>query len=140
MDNENTAIKYTQFTREQIDEYLCVFKELINKGMYTISRNSNRLENDNFIKNYRIDGKKEKEILMSIQYTDFCYAVGNRKKDFEDERLYVFCKNVALDNWGTEELVEIYIKTNIVQRKGGQNFAIVISFHKKNKGITYLFR
>jgi hypothetical protein len=40
---------------------------------------------------------------------------------------------------GEEELVDIYTKFNIIDVASGKR-AIVISFHKRNKPIDYLFR
>lgn len=132
--------KYTDFTVEHIKKYLDAFRKLVLSGGYSISKNENRQENLDFIETYKIDTKKEIEILLSIQYEDFCYAVDNEKKAYSHERLYVFCKEYDLDNWGTPERVEIYIKSNILQTSRGDDFLVVVSFHKRNKPIKYLFK
>ncbi|WP_231169716.1 hypothetical protein [Clostridium botulinum] len=132
--------KYVDFTPDEIKEYLDNFRRIILEGKYIISKNENRKENIDFIEDYKIDSKKEKEILLGIQYDDFCYAVDNYKKEFSHEKLYIFCKKYKLDNWGSLELVDIYIKTNITQTRKGDYVIIVISFHKRNKPIKYLFK
>jgi len=128
--------KYTNYTESEIKEYLEELKKLIQRGQYSVSP---REENDSFAANYRIDTEKEKEILLNLNYKDFCYAVANRKPEYSYERLYVFCKEYELDNWGSIELVNIYIKTNLMQTRSGKDFVVVISFHKLNKPIKHLF-
>ncbi|KJS16153.1 MAG: hypothetical protein VR69_10445 [Peptococcaceae bacterium BRH_c4b] len=132
--------KYVDFTPEEIKKYLDDLRRLVLDGMYVISKNENRQENNDFIEEYKIDSKKEKEILLSLQFDDFCYAVDNEKEEFAHERLYIFCKEYELDNWGTLECVEIYIKTNMTKTRRGEEYMIVVSFHKRNKPITYLFK
>ncbi|MDA8228516.1 MAG: hypothetical protein M0T74_12625 [Desulfitobacterium hafniense] len=132
--------KYTDFTPEHIKKYLDEFRKLILKGNYSISINKNRQKNTDFIETYQIDTKKEREIFLALQYEDFCYAVDNEKEAYSNERLYIFCKEYELDNWGTTEYIEIYIKTNILQTKRGDDFLIVVSFHKRNKPIKFQFK
>jgi len=64
----------------------------------------------------------------------------NTKPGYEYEVLYVFVPQVNLFNAeGVEEKVDIYIKINIIDMSNGSR-TTVISFHKRNKAITYLFR
>ena len=135
--NNTETGKFTDFTIDDIKDYLGELKKLILVNQYTISR---REENDAFAYKYRINTIKEKEILLNLQYTDFCYAAANYKPEFAHEKLYVFCKEYELDHWGTSDVVEIYIKTNLTQSRSGSDFIIVISFHKLNNPIKYLFR
>ncbi|WWB85600.1 hypothetical protein V5F90_22385 [Priestia aryabhattai] len=136
----NEPQKHKDFTEEEIKQYLSEFKDLVRSRDYTIAQNENRIENIEFIETYKIDSEKEREILLSLEYDDFCYAVDNKKKEFAHEKLYVFCKVCPLDNWGELENVEVYIKSNITQTRKKKDFMIVISFHKRNKPITYLFK
>ncbi len=94
------AEKYTDLTPDDIKRYLDKFRKSILKGKYIISKNQNRQENIDFIEDYKIDMKKEKEILLGIQYDDFCYAVDNKKEEFAHEKLYIFCKSHELDYLG----------------------------------------
>ena len=140
MDGDKREIKkYTNFTPEEIELYLDKFREFVQSDKYSISTNKNRKENMSFIEDYRVDTKKEKEVLLGIQYDDFCYAVDNDNEDFAHEILYIFCKEQELDYWGTLEKVDIYIKINMTQLKSGDDYAYVVSFHKRNKPIRYLF-
>lgn len=113
--------KYTDLTPEDIKAYLIKFKKAILDGKYTIAQNENRRENIDFIEDYKIDTKKEKEILLNIQYDDFCYAVDNDNEEFSHEILYIFCKCHELDYWGTLENVDIYIKINMTQTRSGDD-------------------
>lgn len=139
-DIQNETGKHTDFTPQDISEYLRKFRKLIINGKYTVSKNKNRRENIEFIEDYKINTRKEKEILLDLQVDDFCYAVDNVNEGFEHEILYIFCKSQELDYWGTLEDIDIYIKINMTETRRGDDFAIVISFHKRNKPIEYLFK
>ena len=77
---------------------------------------------------------------MQIEVEDFCHSLQNTKPGFEFEVLYVFVPQVQLFNAdGEEEIVDVYTKFNIIDLASGSR-AVVISFHKKNKPIDYLFR
>ena len=132
--------KYTDLTPDEIKTYLAKFRKSILDGKYTIAQNENRRENIDFIEDYKIDTKKEKEILLGIQYDDFCYAVDNDNEGFSHEILYIFCKCQQLDYWGILENVDIYIKINMTQIRSGDDYVIIVSFHKRNKPIEYLFK
>lgn len=137
--SNHTPGKFVDFTEDEIKAYLEELKKLILNNQYIISR---REENDAFAYEYRIDSAKEREILLNLQYSDFCYAASNynTKPEFANEILYVFCIKYELDHWGTSEVVEVYIKTNLTQTRTGNDFIIVISLHKLNNPIKYLFR
>ena len=132
--------KHTDFTPEDIKEYLKKLRKLVIDGKYIISKNNNRRENIDFIEDYKIDTKKEKQILLDLQFDDFCYAASNTNEGFEHEVLYIFCKCQELDYWGTLESIDMYIKINMAETRKGDDFAIVVSFHKRNKPIKYLFK
>jgi len=128
------------YTREEIAHVLANIKSCIKKEQYVISQNESRLENINFIQEYNIRAERQKEILLGIQAEDFCYMVNNLKKGFEHEALYVFVPQVGLYRAdGEEEAVDIYTKFNVIDKPSGKR-AVVISFHKRNKPVTYLFR
>lgn len=77
---------------------------------------------------------------MKIEPEDFCHTMQNTNLGFEHEVLYVFCLQAMLfDLEDNEDLVDIYIKFNIIDLNVGKR-VIVISFHKRNKPIGYLFR
>lgn len=129
------------YTREEVEVILNKIKDCINDNQYIISQNQNRAENVQFINEYRLDDKKKKEILLSIEVDDFCHSLNNTNPGYEHEVLYVFCPQRNLfDIFGEEEFVDIYTKFNIIEYKVDKKRVVTISFHKRNKPIAYLFR
>lgn len=128
------------YTKEQIGIVLQTIKDCVRENRYIISKNENRQENIDFINAYNLTSKKQKEILTRIEPEDFCHTLQNTNLGFEHEVLYVFCPQVMLYNLdGEEELVDIYTKFNVIDIASAMR-VVVISFHKRNKPIDYLFR
>ncbi len=128
------------YTREEIDAILAKIKVCIESGRYIISQNEKRQENIDFINEYNIRSDKQKSILMKIETDDFCHSLQNTKTGYEYEVLYVFIPQVQLFNAdGEAETVDIYTKFNLIDLPSGSR-TVVISFHKRNKPIEYLFR
>ena len=128
------------YTREQIDAILNKIKDCVVNNKYTIALNENRQENVDFINEYNIRSDKQKSILLQLRTEDFCHTLQNTKIGFEYEVLYVFVPQVQLFNAdGEEETVDIYTKFNVIDMSNGSR-TVVISFHKLNKPIDYLFR
>lgn len=127
------------YTKKQIHEILEQIQNCIKINSFTLSLNNNRTENQNFIKNYFLTKNKVKDILLGIKVEDFCYSLPNRKVGYEKEILHVFCPKVRLFNFeNEEEVVSIYTKFNMINKSVNKH-VVVISFHKKNKPIDYLF-
>ena len=128
------------YTREEIDSILVKIKSCVEKNRYTISLNEKRQENIDFIDEYNIRSDKQKSILMQIETNDFCHSLQNSKVGYEYEVLYVFVPQVQLFNAeGVEETIDVYTKFNIIDLPSGSR-TVVISFHKRNRPIDYLFR
>jgi hypothetical protein len=128
------------YTREQIDAILDKIKDCVVNNKYTIALNENRQENVDFINEYNIRSDKQKSILLQLRTEDFCHILQNTKIGFEYEVLYVFVPQVQLFNAdGEEETVDIYTKFNVIDMSN-RSRTVVISFHKLNKPIDYLFR
>lgn len=128
------------YTHEEIDVILSMIKSCVEKNRYIISQNENRQENIDFINEYNIRTDKQKSILMKIKTEDFCHSLQNTKLGYEYEILYVFVPQVELTNAdGEEEIVDVYTKFNVIDLPSGSR-TVVISFHKRNKPIDYLFR
>ena len=128
------------YSREEIKDILSKIKECISNGKYTIFLNERRQENIDFINEYNIRSDRQKSILMQIEVEDFCHSLQNMKSGYEYEVLYVFVPQVQLFNAdGGEETVDVYTKFNVLDLPSGSR-TVVISFHKRNKPIDYLFR
>lgn len=128
------------YTKEEIDAVLEKIKSCVGNNKYTIAKNENRQENIDFINEYNVNSNKQKRILLQLEAEDFCYTLQNTKIGYEYEVLYVFVPQVALfDARGVEETVDIYTKFNVLDMPNGSR-TVVISFHKRNKPVTYLFR
>lgn len=131
---------HQNYTRAEIDAVLARIKACVQQGRYIISQNENRQENIDFINTYRIHSARQKSILMQIETRDFCHTLQNTKLDFVHEILYVFVPQVQLYNAdGEEETVDVYTKFNIIDLPSGDR-VVVISFHKRNKPVSYPFR
>lgn len=112
----------------------------IREDNFIISKNKNRVENKDFINEYNLNNKRQKEILLKIQAEDFCHTLNNTNAGYEHEILYVFCPQVKLINFiGIEELIDMYVKFNLIDIVKERRL-VVISFHKRNKAINYLFK
>lgn len=128
------------YTREEIENVLNKIKGCVGEDRYTISLNENRQENIDFISEYNIRSHKQREILLQIKVDDFCYTLQNTRAGYEYEVLYVFVPQVHLFSVdGAEEVLDVYIKINLIDMSNGIR-AVVISFHRRNKPIRYLFR
>lgn len=128
------------YTKEEIDTVLDKIKSCVGNNKYTIALNENRQENIDFINEYNIRSDKQKSILLQLKTEDFCHTLQNTKLGYEYEVLYVFVPQVQLFNAdGVEETVDVYTKFNVIDLPNGSR-TVVISFHKRNKPIDYLFR
>ncbi len=128
------------YAKKQIEIILSKIKECVETDHFQISMNENRQENIDFINEYNIYPKKRKQILMQISIEDFCHTLQNTKIGYEHEVFYVFVPRVELFNvLGEKEKIDIYTKFNVIERMNG-NRTVVISFHKLNKPIEYLFK
>ena len=128
------------YTKEEIDVILEKIKNCVGNNKYTIALNENRQENIDFINEYNIGSNKQKSILLQLRTEDFCHTLQNTKIGYEYEVLYVFVPQIKLFNAdGKEEMVDVYTKFNIIDMPSGSK-TVVISFHKRNKPIDYLFR
>lgn len=128
------------YTREEIDIILDKIKSCVGNNKYTIALNENRQGNIDFINEYNIRSDKQKSILLQLKTEDFCHTLQNTKIGYEYEVLYVFVPQVKLFNAdGVEDTVDVYTKFNVIDMPNGSR-TVVISFHKRNKPIDYLFR
>lgn len=128
------------YTKKEISTILKSIKNCIKNNRYTIALNENRLENISFINEYNIRSNIQKSILLKLKINDFCHTLQNSKIGREYETLYVFVPQISLFNYnGIKKNIDIYIKINFIDTIS-INRVVVISFHKRNKPIKYLFR
>ena len=124
------------YTYEEISDTLKTIQKCMREDKYSISQNANRIENNDFMAEYNLTTAKIKDIISAIEVTDFCYGLQNEHIGFEHEILYVFCPQIELPYGNVVEVIDIYSKFNILD---GER-VVVISFHKRNHPINYLFR
>ena len=128
------------YNKKQINLILDKINDCVLNRRFTISKNEHRQENIVFINEYNIRSDRQTSILLNIRAEDFCHSLQNVNPGFEHEVLYVFVPQVQLFNAdGEEETVDVYTKFNVIDMANGSR-TVVISFHKRNKTIDYLFR
>ncbi|AQS04335.1 hypothetical protein [Clostridium beijerinckii] len=128
------------YSKEQIRNLVEIIKDCVREDMYTISLEENKAENIQFIEEYNVNEKKSISILCDIDYKDFCYGLQNVKNGVEQNDLYVFCLQKELYNVEDKrEIVDIYLKFNVICNEVNSS-RVLVSLHKRNKPITYLFR
>ena len=128
------------YSEEQIKNLIEIIRDCVRENRYTISLENNKLENIQFIEEYNINEKKRVNILFDLDYIDFCYGLQNLKDGVEQNNLYVFCVQRELYNIeDKKEIVDIYLKFNIICNEG-EEYRMLVSLHKRNKPITYVFK
>ena len=84
-----------------------------------------------------------KQIKETIKKKNFIILKNNKRVEnpkYSEEILYVFVPRVKLfDCEGKKEIVDMYTKFNVIDLPNGKR-TVVISFHKLNKQIVYLFK
>ncbi|HEX9027434.1 MAG TPA: hypothetical protein VF839_13335 [Clostridium sp.] len=129
-----------EYSKEQIENLIEIIRDCVRENRYTISLEDNKLENIQFIEEYNINEKKRVNILFDLDYKDFCYGLQNLKNGVEQNNLYVFCIQKELYNIeDKKELVDIYFKFNIICNEE-EEYNTLVSLHKRNKPITYVFK
>jgi hypothetical protein len=128
------------YTEEQIKNLVEIIKDCIRENKYTISLEENKIENIQFLEEYNINEKKRIDILFNIEYKDFCYGLQNLKDGVELNDLYIFCVVRQLyDLEDKKDKIDIYLKFNVLCDEN-QEYRLLVSLHKRNKPITYLFK
>ena len=128
------------YSEEQIKNLIETIKDCVRENRFTISLEDNKLENIQFMQEYNINEKKRINILFDLDYKDFCYALQNLKDGVEQNNLYIFCVQRELYNIeDKKEIVDIYLKFNMICNEI-EEYRILVSMHKRNKPITYVFK
>ena len=107
--------------------FLNLLKKILKMPNCHINICDHRDKNYIFYYLYNIDTKCIKQVLTTIEISDFVSIVQNKNPDYPPGDLYVFHKNVQLVNQaGDVDDIELYIKLCIIEN---DNRVIVISFH-----------
>lgn len=131
---QDSTSKYTNDSKEKVEQILNIAKKNIQKDNFIVCTNLRNIKNRKFIEKYRLDSNKQKQMLLAIGLEDFCYSVDNYNNP--QERLYILSREYDLDNWGTIEKVEVYIKIAIKEKE----FTVIISLHELEKKINKIFK
>ena len=127
-----------QITKEEVIKILEKVKACVHKGLYRISLNPNRIENETFIDEYRLTTEKQRNMILALDVYDFSKIDIDRNNNIEI--LYFFGKEYELNHRDRGiENIEAYIKFSIKQRTNN-DFILFISFHKANYPIQYYFK
>ena len=120
--------------KEDIEQYISEVKEAVENGRYRIERNSRRQDNLNLFFDYVIDEGKVKEIILSLNATDFSEILQNMHKGYEHERLYVFGKDVILleRNGTKEKMVSPYYNTTLCYVEQNESYLMLHRVKKKD--------
>ncbi len=128
----------------KIEDVLERIRVCVDKGRFTVDT-PERLKNEDFLRKYLIKPSDRFTLLNSLTAKHYCESILDRKKDLNiyDEIMYVFGLKkklkLKLEN-GKEETVEIYIKTQFFKMKNDNNdYTLLISFHKAEKPLRYMF-
>ena len=151
----NSELKYTvdrksignskTFTNDLIDEddILKEIKKLIQCKRYRISTGENREKNEEFIFEFDLNDEKICELLMQIEYSDFCECLHPYDISRNHEDYYLFAPEFTLsDLFGDDLQVVVYVKLIIKDDNKHQPFLVVVSFHRpdESKVLNYQFK
>ena len=126
-----------RITKEDVARYLAEVFAAVRAGSYQISP---RPKNQEIYEDYVFAEADAKQVIFSLTPKDFSDAVQNEHVQHEDEVLYIFGKDVKLvpryGNSVDEEWVSLYIKFN----KISVGYVFVISLHKQDYPLVYMFK
>lgn len=128
-------------TEESIGAYLekvysCIRASRIKICLDRQKRGKNALFADEF----EMRDADLKELFLSLIPKDLSEIVQNHKPEYPHEKLYVFRKDVELEDIDGEiQEVMLYIKINLTKLRSGADFAIFISCHPAEAPMSYYF-
>jgi hypothetical protein len=102
------------YSREQIASVLDTVKDCVRENRYSISKNENRQENIDFIQEYQLTSRRQREILLRIAPEDFCHTLQNTNLGFEYETLYVFVRSACFITCMVARNLLIFIRSSIL--------------------------
>ena len=117
-------------TSEEIETYLENVKNMLSDPDTKFQVKEDKDKNYVFSYLYRINKEKIKEVLNSLNETDFFKKVKSTNEFHKNEELYIWNpKRFFIDACGERREIELYIKTYINSK---EKLLVVISFHKFN--------
>ena len=128
------------YTKEMINNLIEIIKECAIEDRITVSLEGSKTENIQFIEEYNINEEKLVSIVYELKEEDFCYGLKNIQDGIEYNDLFVFCPVHQMYNiTGVKESIDIYMRFDIIGIDDG-TYRALVSLHKRNKPITYLFK
>lgn len=128
------------YTKEQITRLIDIIKDCAYENQFSICMKENRQENILFIEEFNINENKLIKILTDLKEEDFCYGLKDMADGTKETDYYIFCPNLQLHNIkGNKENVDVYLRVNIIESVES-NLRLLLSIHKRNKPISYIFR
>ncbi len=123
---------------KEIEDYLAGVKAAVKRGRWQIERNKKRQANLALFREYVIDERRCRQIILELSAYDFSSILQNEHAGYEQEQLYVFGTEVSLlQRFGERmDIVPLYIKLNRLE----EPFVIVVSFHRQARVLKYAFR
>ena len=116
-----------------IDGYIEELKMLVNQNWYDID--FSRIKNKKFLEKYSFEDQDIRDVLISLKSCDFVERKKTQDYKYKSDYLYVFKKNLYLDDLESENELDsvveviIYIKTSIPPGDSYKTM-IVVSFHE----------
>ena len=131
------------YSQLEIENLLKEIKKLIQCKRYRISTGENREKNEEFIFEFDLNDEKICELLMQIEYSDFCECLHPYDISRNHEDYYLFAPEFSLsDLFGDDLQVVVYVKLIIKDDNKHQPFLVVVSFHRpdESKVLNYQFK
>ncbi|MFV0635164.1 hypothetical protein [Mitsuokella sp. WILCCON 0060] len=115
---------------DEIVSYLDEVANLIKRECFSFA--SNRDKNEELLEKYLLSERDVARICTELTPEDFCQRVRNVHPRYKHEILYIFRKELLLqERFGNQEdMVGIYIKFNCIRRTNDK-YLIIISFHEE---------
>jgi len=97
-----------------------------------------RTKNDEFISEYALNRRVQRTMLLGLTVDDYCGC--DESRNFAGRFVHKFCINIELRvPDGHTEKVDVYIKFEI-EGENAEEQTVVISLHKSEHPVYYLFR
>ena len=127
-------------TKEEVEEVLEKIKICIENNR--IQYDPNKLENFDFMSEYKLFRDDVIRIISKLTYKNFSRCTISYNPKYLGEHLYIFgikeCLKEAFSNKINN--VVIYIKFYLISNNNGKDLTFVVSFHEAEYEIHYAFK